>query len=221
MSTNAEDSDEGDEEERLQTGPLLGLGRSAKPMGRGRPFDDDGRSLLPLFRLLDDSTVLHVGAVARRMLMRSISRNAAYAKQTMFDALFRPSVTERFERFSLHATSTTMFDQRSTGHAIQMLRGTAGQRSYDSSTRKRMEVDFGCQRHRATWSPHHDRWNGRRQTSRQRQSVDSSSERKRNTAANEPVADRRKLMNGHDGIEDRLLFNADRMLMTFPSSPFG
>ena len=54
MSTNAEDSDEGDEEERLQTGPLLGLGPSARPMGRGRSFDDDGRSLLPLFRLTDD-----------------------------------------------------------------------------------------------------------------------------------------------------------------------
>ena len=54
MSTNAEDSDEGDEEERLQTGPQLGPGRSARPMGRGRLFDDDERSLLPLFRLTDD-----------------------------------------------------------------------------------------------------------------------------------------------------------------------
>ena len=54
MSSNAEDSDEGDEEKRLQTGPLLGLSRSARPMGRGRPFDDDGRSLLSLFRLTND-----------------------------------------------------------------------------------------------------------------------------------------------------------------------
>ena len=31
MSTNAEDSDDGDEEQRLQTGPLLDRGRSARP----------------------------------------------------------------------------------------------------------------------------------------------------------------------------------------------
>ena len=54
MSTNAEDSEVGDQEERLQTGSLLGLGHSARPMRRGRPFDDDGRSFLPLFRLTDD-----------------------------------------------------------------------------------------------------------------------------------------------------------------------
>ena len=54
MSINAEDADEGDEEERLQTGPLLGIGSSVRLMGRGRPFDDDGRSLLLLFPLTDD-----------------------------------------------------------------------------------------------------------------------------------------------------------------------
>ena len=160
------------------------------------------------------STVLHVGAVAERMLPRPISRNAAYANQTMFDALFRPSMIESFERFSLHATSTTTFDQRSTGYPIQMLRGTARRRGYDSSIRKKRDVDFGCPRHRATWSPHHVRWNGRRRTSQQRQSVDSSSEHNRKTTADEPVAGRRKLMNGRDGIEDRRLFNAGRMLMT-------
>ena len=131
----------------------------------------------------------------------------------MFDALCRSSVTERFERFSLHATSTTTLDQRSTGHAIQMLRGTVCRRCYDSSTRMKRDVDFGCPRHRATWSPHQDRWNGRRRTSRQRQTVDSSSKRKQKTTANEPVADRRKLMYDRDGIEDRRLFNAGRMLM--------
>ena len=142
------------------------------------------------------STVLHLDAIAERMLTRPINRNAVYAKQTMFEALFRPSVTERFERFSHHPTSMTTFDQRSTGYAIQMLRGTAGRRSYDSSTRKKRDVDFGCPRYRAwTWSPHHDRGNGGRRTSRQRQSVDSYSEHNWKTTANEPVADRRKLMN--------------------------
>ena len=48
LSSNAEDSDDGNEEQRLQSGPLLCVGRSAIPMGCGRPFDDDGRSLLPL-----------------------------------------------------------------------------------------------------------------------------------------------------------------------------
>ena len=146
--------------------------------------------------------------------MRPISRNAAYAKQTMFDALFRPSVTERFKCFSRHATSTTTFDRWSMGRTIQMLCCTVGRRSYKSSTRKKRDVDLGCPHHRATWSPHRDRWNGRRRISRRRQSVDSSSERKRNTAANEPVADRRKLMNHRDSIEDRRLFNAGWMLMT-------
>ena len=41
-------------EQRLQAGPLLDLGSSARPMGRGCPFDDDGRSVLPLFRITDD-----------------------------------------------------------------------------------------------------------------------------------------------------------------------
>ena len=102
------------------------------------------------------STMLHVGAVAERMLTRPISRYAVYANQTMFEVLFRPSVTERFERFWRRVTSTMTFDQRSTGHAIPMLRGTAGRRSYVSSTQKKKNIDFGCARHRATWRPHHD-----------------------------------------------------------------
>ena len=38
----------------LRLRPLLDIGRSARPMGCGRPLDDGGRSLLPLFRLTDD-----------------------------------------------------------------------------------------------------------------------------------------------------------------------
>ena len=41
-------------EQRLQAGPLLDLCQSSRPMGLGRPFDDDGRSLLLLFHLIDD-----------------------------------------------------------------------------------------------------------------------------------------------------------------------
>ena len=37
----------------LQSGLLLDLDRSAIPMGRRRPLDDGGRSILPLFRLTD------------------------------------------------------------------------------------------------------------------------------------------------------------------------
>ena len=54
LSTNAEDSDDGDEKQLVQTGPLLDVGRSNRLMGRERPFDGDERSLLPLFRLTDD-----------------------------------------------------------------------------------------------------------------------------------------------------------------------
>ena len=113
MSTNTEDSDDGNEKQRLQVETLLDLGRSARPMGRGCPFDDDGRSLLPIFRLTDD--FLHGGAVVERMLTKTVSRNTIYAKQTMFDASFRPSVTEVR---TLLASNTTTFDQPSTGDAI-------------------------------------------------------------------------------------------------------
>ena len=38
----------------MQTGPLLNVIRLTRLMGRGRPFDGDGRSLLPLFGRADD-----------------------------------------------------------------------------------------------------------------------------------------------------------------------
>ena len=125
MSTNAEDSDEGDEEERLQTGPLLGLGSSVRQMGRGRPFDDDGRSLLQLFSLTDDVN----------RATRGCSRGADADETNQQERRLREaddvrssvsSVSDREIR-KLLATRNQHDDVGPTehGHAIQMLRGTA------------------------------------------------------------------------------------------------
>ena len=157
MSTNAEDSEVGDEEERLQTGSLLGLGRSARPMGRGRSFDDDGRSFLPLFRLTHDVNRATRG-YSRRADADETNQQERRLRET--DAVRRSaSSVSGSEVRTLLASRNQHDDVRPTehGHAIQMLRGTAGRRSYDSSTRKMMDVDFGCPRYRATWRSHHDR----------------------------------------------------------------
>ena len=111
MSTNAEDSDEGDKE-RLQTGPLLGLGRSARPMGRGRPFDDDERSLLPLFRLTDD--------VNRASRGCSRGANADKTNQQKKDNVRRSvsSVSDRYVRTLLNSRNQHD-DVRPTEHGAR------------------------------------------------------------------------------------------------------
>ena len=121
-------------------------------------------------------------------------------------------MTERIERFSRHLTSTTTFDQRSTGSPS---RCCAAQQAGAVTTLRFGRGGASTTAVHATEPP-----GGLITTDGTADdgSVDdanpSTLRRNRKTTANDPVADRRKLMNGRYEAEGRRLFNADRMLMT-------